>query len=77
MVGTIAPAAAPSTSFASWRALSPGRARLPIGIPANMVFALVVGTAILRYRLFDVSAVRSHRGLHMVWAVSVCLLLGY
>jgi signal transduction histidine kinase/CheY-like chemotaxis protein len=29
----------------------------PIGIPANMVCALMFGTAIIRYRMFDVSAV--------------------
>ena len=49
----------------------------PIGIPANMVFALVVGTAILRYRLFDVSAVmKAVAAYGMVWAVSVCTLVG-
>src|SRR3989454_127938 len=29
----------------------------PIGIPANMVYALMFGTAIIRYRMFNVSAV--------------------
>jgi len=34
----------------------PGAERLyPVGIPANMVFALMLGTSIVRYRLFDVS----------------------
>lgn len=28
----------------------------PVGIPANMVCALMLGTAIIRYRMFDVSA---------------------
>ena len=27
----------------------------PVGIPANMLFALMLGTSIVRYRLFDVS----------------------
>ncbi len=49
----------------------------PIGIPANMVFALLLGTAILRYRLFDVSAVmKAVAAYSMVWAVSVSLLVG-
>jgi signal transduction histidine kinase len=29
----------------------------PVGIPANMVFALTLGTSIVRYRLFDVDVV--------------------
>ena len=49
----------------------------PIGIPANMVFAIVLGTAILRYRLFDVSAVmKAVAAYGMVWAVSLCTLVG-
>jgi signal transduction histidine kinase len=49
----------------------------PIGIPANMVFALVLGTAILRYRLFDVSAVMKAAAAYgMVWAVCVSMLVG-
>ena len=50
----------------------------PIGIPANMVFALLLGTAILRYRLFDVSAVmKAVAAYGMVWAVSVSCWWGY
>ncbi len=45
----------------------------PIGIPANAVFALALGTSIVRYRLFDVSAAVKR------WAVSLAaagLVLG-
>jgi hypothetical protein len=49
----------------------------PIGIPANMVFALVLGTAIMRYRLFDVSAAMKAVATYgMVWALCVCVLAG-
>jgi signal transduction histidine kinase len=43
----------------------------PLGIPANMFFALMLGTSIVRYRLFDVSVVVK-KGL--VYSI-VCALL--
>jgi signal transduction histidine kinase len=40
------------------RAIFPGLGRLyPVGIPANAVFALLLGIAVVRYRLVDVGAV--------------------
>ena len=80
MLGTIVSLAGGAVDFLRFvvtRVVPEAEHVYPIGIPANMVFALVVGTAILRYRLFDVSAVmKAVAAYSMVWAVSVCLLVG-
>ena len=80
MLGTIVSLAGGAVDFLRFvvaRVVPEAEHVYPIGIPANMVFALVVGTAILRYRLFDVSAVmKAVAAYGMVWAVSVCLLVG-
>ena len=80
MLGTIVSLAGGAVDFLRFvvaRVVPAAEHVYPIGIPANMVFALVLGTAILRYRLFDVSAVmKAVAAYGMVWAVSVCLLVG-
>ena len=80
MLGTIVSLAGGAVDFLRFvvaRVVPEAEHVYPIGIPANMVFALVVGTAILRYRLFDVSAaMKAVAAYGMVWAVSVCTLVG-
>jgi signal transduction histidine kinase len=59
MVGTIVSLAGGAVDFLRFivaRVVPEAERVYPIGIPANMVFALVLGTAIMRYRLCDVSA---------------------
>jgi signal transduction histidine kinase len=47
----------------------------PMGIPANMVFALMLGTSIVRYRLFDVNvAVKKGAVYLLVWGVLTSVL---
>ena len=74
MLGTIVSLAGGAVDFLRFvvaRVVPAAEHVYPIGIPANMVFALVVGTAILRYRLFDVSAaMKAVAAYSMVWAVS-------
>ncbi len=41
----------------------------PVGIPANMLFALMLGTSIVRYRLFDVSVAVKKSALYTVAGV--------
>lgn len=43
--------------FIAARVYPPADQIYPVGIPANMVFALTLGTSIVRYRLFDVDVV--------------------
>jgi signal transduction histidine kinase len=38
----------------------------PLGIPANMVFALMLGTSIVRYRLFDVNVAVKKGAIYLV-----------
>jgi signal transduction histidine kinase len=40
----------------------------PMGIPANMVFALMLGTSIVRYRLFDVNVAVKKGAIYLVLA---------
>jgi signal transduction histidine kinase len=80
MLGTIVSLAGGAVDFLRFvvaRVVPAADQVYPIGIPANMVFALVLGTAILRYRLFDVSAVMKALAAYgMVWAVCVSMLVG-
>jgi len=49
----------------------------PMGIPANMVFALMLGTSIVRYRLFDVNvAVKKGAIYLLVWGLLTSVLVG-
>src|SRR3989449_1586278 len=42
----------------------------PMGIPANMVFALMLGTSIVRYRLFDVNVAVKKGAIYLgLWGV--------
>src|SRR2546426_2326937 len=48
----------------------------PMGIPANMIFALMLGTSIVRYRLFDVNvAVKKSAVYLLVWGVLTSVLV--
>ena len=48
----------------------------PMGIPANMVFALMLGTSIVRYRLFDVNvAVKKGSIYLLLWGVLTSILV--
>src|SRR5256712_4260352 len=48
----------------------------PMGIPANMVFALMVGTSIVRYRLFDVNVAVKKGAIYLVlWGVLTSVLV--
>ena len=48
----------------------------PMGIPANMVFALMLGTSIVRYRLFDVNVVVKKGAIYLlVWGVLTSALV--
>ncbi len=38
----------------------------PLGIPANMIFALLLGTSIVRYRLFDVNVAVKKTAIYLV-----------
>jgi signal transduction histidine kinase len=48
----------------------------PVGIPANALFALMLGTSIVRYRLFDVSVLVKKAGVYAVLAAAVALVAG-
>ena len=48
----------------------------PMGIPANMVFALMLGTSIVRYRLFDVNVAVKKGAIYLVlWGVLTSVLV--
>jgi len=48
----------------------------PMGIPANMVFALMLGTSIVRYRLFDVNVVVKKGAIYLLlWGATTSLLV--
>src|SRR2546423_11133241 len=48
----------------------------PMGIPANMAFALMLGTSIVRYRLFDVNvAVKKGAIYLMLWGGLISVLV--
>ena len=48
----------------------------PMGIPANMVFALMLGTSIVRYRLFDVNVAVKKGAIYLVlWGVLTSILV--
>ncbi|MFQ5829968.1 MAG: PAS domain S-box protein [Candidatus Methylomirabilia bacterium] len=47
----------------------------PVGIPANMMFALMLGTSIIRYRLFDVNVAVKKAWLYSVVCASVSAFL--
>jgi signal transduction histidine kinase len=48
----------------------------PMGIPANMVFALMLGTSIVRYRLFDVNVVVKKGAIYLLlWGVLTSVLV--
>ncbi|HLC42280.1 MAG TPA: ATP-binding protein [Methylomirabilota bacterium] len=48
----------------------------PVGIPANMVFALMLGVSIVRYRLFDVSAAVKKAAIYtLMYAVFTSFLV--
>lgn len=47
----------------------------PVGIPANMVFALTLGTAIVRYRVFDVDLVVKKTAVYLGVGVALTSVL--
>ena len=48
----------------------------PMGIPSNMVFALMLGTSIVRYRLFDVNVAVKKGAIYLVlWGVLTSVLV--
>jgi signal transduction histidine kinase len=48
----------------------------PMGIPANMIFALMLGTSIVRYRLFDVNVAVKKGAIYLVlWGVVTSVLV--
>ncbi|MEK7702243.1 MAG: ATP-binding protein [candidate division NC10 bacterium] len=48
----------------------------PMGIPANMVFALMLGTSIVRYRLFDVNVAVKKGAIYLVlWGAVTSILV--
>ena len=48
----------------------------PVGIPANMIFALMLGTSIVRYRLFAVAVAVKKTAVYAVVGTVITLLLG-
>ena len=48
----------------------------PVGIPANMVFALMLGTSIVRYRLFDVAVAVKKTAVYALVGAVITILLG-
>jgi signal transduction histidine kinase len=47
----------------------------PMGIPANMIFALMLGTSIVRYRLFDVNVLVKKGAIYLLlWGVLTAAL---
>jgi PAS domain S-box-containing protein len=54
----------------------PGAEQLyPAGIPANMLFALMLGTSIVRYRLFDVTVAVKKVALYLGLGIAITTLL--
>src|SRR5437867_12263925 len=48
----------------------------PMGIPANMIFALMLGTSIVRYRLFDVNVLVKKGAIYLLlWGVLTSTLV--
>ncbi|MBI2159277.1 MAG: GAF domain-containing protein [Candidatus Rokubacteria bacterium] len=48
----------------------------PMGIPANTIFALMLGTSIVRYRLFDVNVAVKKGAIYLVlWGVVTSILV--
>jgi signal transduction histidine kinase len=47
----------------------------PVGIPANMIFALMLGTSIVRYRLFDVTVAVKKGAVYFVLGVIITSIL--
>ncbi|OLB08275.1 MAG: hypothetical protein DMD98_08030 [Candidatus Rokuibacteriota bacterium] len=48
----------------------------PMGIPANIVFALMLGTSIVRYRLFDVNVAVKKGAIYLVlWGVLTSVIV--
>ena len=48
----------------------------PMGIPANMVFALMLGTSIVRYRLFEMNVAGKKGAIYLVlWGVLTSVLV--
>jgi len=48
----------------------------PMGIPANMIFALMLGTSIVRYRLFDVNVLAKKGAIYLLlWGVLTTTLV--
>ncbi|MBI2218376.1 MAG: GAF domain-containing protein [Candidatus Rokubacteria bacterium] len=48
----------------------------PVGIPANAAFALLLGTSIVRYRLFDVSVFVKKGAVYVALAAGVTAVIG-
>jgi len=48
----------------------------PVGIPANMVFALMLGTSIVRYRLFAVAVAVKKTAVYALVGTVITILLG-
>ena len=48
----------------------------PVGIPANMVFALMLGTSIVRYRLFAVAVAVKKTAVYALVGTVITVLLG-
>ena len=48
----------------------------PLGIPANMIFALMLGTSIVRYRLFDVNVFVKKAAVYGVVATGTTIVVG-
>jgi signal transduction histidine kinase len=58
------------------RVIVPGAERIyPVGIPANMLFALMLATSIVRYRLFDVNTVVKRTAVYAAVCAVVTVLL--
>jgi signal transduction histidine kinase len=48
----------------------------PVGIPANMIFAVMLGTSIVRYRLFDVNVFVKKAAVYGALAAAVTAVVG-
>ncbi|HEX2438848.1 MAG TPA: histidine kinase N-terminal 7TM domain-containing protein, partial [Methylomirabilota bacterium] len=48
----------------------------PVGIPANMIFALMLGTSIVRYRLFAVAVAVKKTAVYALVGTIITILLG-
>jgi signal transduction histidine kinase len=47
----------------------------PVGIPANMIFALMLGISIVRYRLFDVNVAVKKTAIYAVLGIAITTFL--